>query len=279
MRSAVARARLPLLLVAMAATLALPGCLAPLRQPRAARGPALRVLTFNVNWGFPAPHEALAVIRESDADVVVLQESTPRWERYLDQKLHDLYPHARHRHSSGAGGQSVFSKRPVVERSWRTPAQGWFPIWILDVETPLGAVQLVSVHLKPPLKEGGRVGVSAYLGVGAVHRSEIEEVTAQLDPERPTIYAGDFNEGDTGDALKWLTAQGFVDALPLFDRSSDTWRWRTKWLTLGDRYDHIVYSRHFECVNAYVIERGRSDHLAVLAELEGRVAAPTEGAR
>lgn len=54
--------------------------------PRPVRRPAaehLAVATWNVNWGGPRSAEAARVIRKLDADIVCLQETTPRWEREL----------------------------------------------------------------------------------------------------------------------------------------------------------------------------------------------------
>src|SRR5687767_4438514 len=53
----------------------------PIRELPA--GPTVRVMTYNVNWGAVRPNLAVAAIREADADVVCLQETTPEWETYL----------------------------------------------------------------------------------------------------------------------------------------------------------------------------------------------------
>ena len=64
-----------------------------------------------------------------------------------------------------------------------------------------------------------------------------------------------------------LEERGFSDALPPFDRSSPTWHWETKFWDLTGRYDHILYSGEWACLNAEVIPKGQSDHYPVLAEL------------
>jgi endonuclease/exonuclease/phosphatase family metal-dependent hydrolase len=241
---------------------------ATLRTPRPAVGARLAVLTYNINWGQPDQTEALAAIRDADADIVCLQETTPRWERFLVPRLRELYPHQRFRHSPGAGGQAILSKRPFRDVEWSTPGAGWFPFWVVEAQTEMGDVQIAGVHLRPPLGENGGLSVGAYLRSGSTHRREVEELMSHIDPARPLIIAGDFNEEDSGTAIEWLDERGLTDALPLFDRSTDTWRWPTSVLTLTGRYDHVVFSRHFDCVRAEVIERGESDHLPVLAVLE-----------
>lgn len=132
----------------------------------------------------------------------------------------------------------------------------------------MGDVQIAGVHLRPPLGEGGSISVSAYLRSRSTHRPEIEELMARIDPTRPLVVAGDFNEDDAGAAIEWLAEQRLTDALPLFDRATDTWRWSIGLVTLTGRYDHLIFSTHLDCVRAEVIERGEPDHLPVLAVFE-----------
>ena len=84
--------------------------------PLRVAGPdAVRVLTYNVNWGMPGPAEALAAIRLADADVVMLQETTPNWEATLRRELADDYPEMHFRHAGAAGGQALLSRMPARE--------------------------------------------------------------------------------------------------------------------------------------------------------------------
>src|SRR5262245_15429821 len=64
------------------------------RQAEAPAGPHFRVLTYNVNWGAPGPDLAAEIIRQSGADIVCLQETTPQWEQYLRQTLKNDYAFA-----------------------------------------------------------------------------------------------------------------------------------------------------------------------------------------
>ena len=161
---------------------AVPGCAVPRsaeapRQPEAPRGPSLRVLTFNVNWGMPGADESLAAIHASDADLVCLQETTPDWERLLRQQLGRRYPHLAFRHFPGAGGLAVLSRHPFRERALVAPEDGgWFPGWIVEVESPVGPVQVLSLHLRPPLNEAGSFTASAYLKTRRLRLEEVERL-------------------------------------------------------------------------------------------------------
>ena len=65
------------------------GCAAT-PAPRAPDGPAVRVMTYNVNFGSD-PTTAAELIRRGGADVVCLQESTPAYEAYLRENLSGLH--------------------------------------------------------------------------------------------------------------------------------------------------------------------------------------------
>jgi endonuclease/exonuclease/phosphatase (EEP) superfamily protein YafD len=249
--------------------LAVAGC-ARTRPFETPRGPHLRVLTYNVNWGCPAPRSALEAILEARADVICLQETTPTWESFLRPALLATHPHSRIHHDGAAGGQIVFSRWPVAEVGAARPAGAYFAGWFLRLDTPIGQVQTLSVHLRPPVDDQGRFGVGPYFSTKTIRLKELQELCAHLEPDVPTLILGDFNEKDGGPALTWLRAQGFTDALREFDRRSPTWRWQTSTVTLRARLDHVFHSGHLYALEARVIPKGGSDHFPLLAVLEAR---------
>ncbi len=262
-----------------AASLVLAGLLAyanvscaPVRTPRSPAGPHLRVLTWNVNWGCASPAVVVESLLRSGADVVCLQETTPAWEGFLRPGAAKTYPHMSFRHCGAAGGLACLAKAPFRELSLLPPTAGWFPAWAIEAQTPVGAVQFLLVHLRPPLSERGGVGFlgSAYFRTQDVRREEMEGFGGAIDPSRPAIVLGDFNEGDRGNAVRWCIAHGMTDALAEYDRKTDTWHWRTSLGTMERRLDHILYSSHLDCIAASVLNCEGSDHLPVQAIFERR---------
>lgn len=250
-------------ILALACVVAL-GC-RPVRKPEGPTGPHASVMTYNVNFGGPRPDLAAEAIRNADADIVALQETNPAWERFLRPRLEEHYAHMRFRHCGGAGGMAFLSKWPLRERAYARPEAGWFPGWVVEVQTPVGPVQFLNVHLRPPVSDRGRLGVGPYFSTKPIRLAEIQALHEHLEPGKPAIILGDFNEDDSGRAVRWLREQGMTDALREFDRCTSTWRWRTRYLTLRNRLDHIFYPPGLYCLSARVIKAGGSDHFPVIA--------------
>ncbi|MBI5778239.1 MAG: endonuclease/exonuclease/phosphatase family protein [Planctomycetes bacterium] len=193
-----------------------------LRKPEMPTGPHVKVLTWNVNWGMSGAYKTLAVVRDAGADIVCLQETTSNWETLLRRELSSIYPHMSFRHSGGAGGQAILAKKPFQEREYVLPEDAWFPGWICELETDIGLIQILSVHLHPQLNDRGSFTPSAYVTTKKVRLNEVQTLFPLLKKETPSLILGDFNEDEDDKASQWVAEQGFTDALYEFDRESKT---------------------------------------------------------
>jgi endonuclease/exonuclease/phosphatase (EEP) superfamily protein YafD len=240
------------------------------RKPEAPTGPHFKILTYNLNWGAPRPDISLDAILNADADIVCLQETTRAWENYLVPQLKEKFPHYLFRHYGGAGGMAIFAKRPIKDSAYVTQKAGWFPGWVFEAETPLGTVQILAVHLHPAVSERGSFTPSAYYSTKSIRLTEVQDLYPYLNNGMPTIILGDFNEGDSGYAVKWLKEKGMTNALPEFDAYSKTWEWHTSVVTIRKRLDHIFYTSDLYCLNSYVLKESASDHFPVVAVFQKR---------
>lgn len=245
--------------------LVLAGCAHPLLVARApkAHEPSLEVMSFNVNFGIPGDADTLALIESATAELVLLQETTPDWESSARLPLTKRWPYQRWVHAAGAGGLAVLSTRPFSSRVLENPL-GWFPALQLRALSALGPVQVLVVHLRPPVSDSGSF-VSGYLTTSPLRRTELTALLGALEPGLPTLVAGDFNEGTSGEALTALHDRGFRSVLPEFEPDAKTWGWNVGSLHLSAQLDHLVASPALEPVNARVLEGGRSDHQPVVA--------------
>lgn len=232
--------------------------------PPAPEQRTLTVLTYNVNYGLHGDESGVSAIRDAKADVVLLQETTPSWEAALEAQLLDVYPTRRYLRAPAAGGMAVLSRFELVDdETIPPPERGWFAAWRFTVRTELGLVQFLNVHLRPQISDSGSV-VSGVLTTRSVRRAEIGKYFARLEPELPTLIAGDFNEGSGGGAIAFLEKRGYKSARGELGGESATWRWTTSVGTVRAELDHIVYGPGLEPLSVNVVAAGRSDHLPVI---------------
>ena len=225
-------------------------------------------MSYNVNFGIAGDAATIAAMRDGKADIIFLQEVNARWEEALHAALDRDYPHAAFRRWVGAGGLGVMSRLPFgTPELLRSDAEGggWFPAWRLLVESPLGRLQVLVVHLRPPVSDSDSF-VVGHFTVPAIHEREIAGFARALDPALPTLVVGDFNEEEDGRALGYLRARGFNDAVADFAPGRPTWHWPTAVWTFERQLDHLVYDRAtLEPLSAEIRRAGRSDHVPVIA--------------
>ena len=225
----------------------------------------LRVMTYNVNYGLAGDPETLEAIASGDADLVFLQETNADWERALRARYGERYPHIEFIHRPAAGGMAVLSVYPFTTEEVIESPVGWFPAWRGMVETPMGKLQVLNVHLHPPLSESG--SISGVITTPPLRRREMKRFMRGVVRGMPTLVVGDFNEGPRGGAVRDLRDEGLHSALAGKRPRETTWRWRVAGLKLTKMLDHIVYDKtwlHLHDVK--VLREGRSDHFPVVAD-------------
>jgi endonuclease/exonuclease/phosphatase (EEP) superfamily protein YafD len=223
------------------------------------------VVAYNLNYGLAGDEETLAAIATTDADVVFLEETNDDWERALRKTLGRTWPHQAFLRAPAAGGMGVISKRPFEVKDVLPNPRAWFAALRVVTQTPIGPVQALVVHLHPPVSEDGD-WVKGYLSSSPVRRAELEAWLPTLEPGMPTLVAGDFNEGTSGQALQLLEQRGLRTVLPEFHPGAKTWQWPVGPLLLSAQLDHLAYDARLEPLDARVVRSGRSDHFPVLAE-------------
>ncbi len=227
----------------------------------------LTVLTYNINWGVPRADRVINYLSQCDADIIFLQETHEYWQEILENSLTSQYPHQIYRPWYGAGGIAILSQYRLSDIHLFKPEAGWFPALYAKANTPIGKIGLLNVHLRPGLSDKGSVSVSAYLKKGTVHKKELERFVQAIDLSEAIVIAGDFNENDKDDGVKYLEEKGFTNSLPLFNPKTKTWYWKTGLITLSNRYDHILFSGHLDCTGAGVSHIKASDHMPVRATI------------
>ena len=240
-------------------------------------GQALRVATYNLNWGNRQGDQLLDAIAASKADILCLQETTLQSARFLCARLSDSYPHFR---ASGHEGRyfaerfAFLSKQPLAELQYEPPTVGLFGFYSASISWHGTEARLVNVHLTPFVipRDSGLLGVmNAILSTERKHALEIAAIAKTIDPSTPTIILGDFNSLSAFSARRHLAELGFVDSYgSIYEDAEEhpTWRWPTRPVPLSLRIDFIFHTGHFKTVESTIIQRAGSDHSLVVSVLK-----------
>jgi len=244
---------------------------------------SISVMSYNVNFGFlyqtsesTGATSVAEAIKKNNCDFCFLQETNENYERFFYDKLSDIYPYQLFRHSQNwcAGGMGLISKYPFEELHWLPAKSQWFHGWIIMVETPLGKIQVLNTHLRPPIQAGNSLIPSplAFYYSKEERKDDLQDWYQYLDVNQKIIILGDFNESHRGlfygKAISWLENPqvGFRDAIDEFDPST-TWEWPLPMnMKLSANFDHIFYRKsELKCLSAGVRREGASDHFPVVA--------------
>jgi endonuclease/exonuclease/phosphatase family metal-dependent hydrolase len=226
-----------------------------------------RLETYNVLQSEYDDPVTIDAIGTADADIVCLQEIQPPWEARIRERYADQYPEMLIHAGDAANGLAVLSRYPLHDQGFH-PSATEHPAWHVLVDTPMGPVQLLDVHLRSMFR-GRDDKLESYTTVDQDHLNEIDFYSEKCLESFPTIVAGDFNEEPDGTAVRYLEARGFRNALPLYHPGQGTWRDPQAW-QFQQTIDHILFNGAFEPLNSWVEQLGNSDHLPVVVHLEAK---------
>lgn len=223
--------------------------------PAAAPGSArfMRVATFNLSSQNDRMEDVAAFLAASDADVIVLEETTSAHLAELRQALNSRYPHIL-----GEWSIVILSKHPIVAHGrsdppgyppWVSPMARWARIEVKGV-----AVEIVGVHLTRPFYPAGQD--QDYAALTAFVRSR----------DLPLVVAGDFN------ATPWTVK--FADLIRTTELAPHntlypTWPTELLHIPVLPLFptDNIATSREFTALGAEAGPRLGSDHRPFIADI------------
>ncbi|OYV07265.1 MAG: hypothetical protein CFE26_01890 [Verrucomicrobiales bacterium VVV1] len=251
------------LVVACSARLPTPRANQPLRQSL-----AIRIGTYNVFTGTHDIAKTVKVIRSMNADVVALQELSPKGSMLLDRVLKQDYPYRRF-----SDGLAILSRYPLRNSRYQHSQRGINGFLIAEVDSPVGRFQIARLHLDPlhlwTSWDKWSLLQQVLWGQGKIHLAEVKQISEALKPGLPTILAGDFNSASHA-ALDQLRTQGFTDSFaevtPHPDQTS-TLHFKLLGIATGRRIDYILHDASFKSLESQTIPGLPSDHDPVVSGL------------
>jgi endonuclease/exonuclease/phosphatase (EEP) superfamily protein YafD len=211
-----------------------------------------RLLQFNLRFDNPDHDGVLAMIGETDADILSLTEYSELWREPL-AKLSQRWPHRYHCGEWGhVGGSAIFSKFPFAPG--REYCGDYASLALQDMEIDGRRVTIGSAHLRWPWPASGPRQVVRLSG-------ELRNLPADA------LIAGDFNAATWSHALKKFAETGKLETVA---GVGPTWLHGMLPASLaryvGFPIDNVLAKGAVRIVSARTLAPAGSDHLPVLVE-------------
>lgn len=213
---------------------------------------------------------SINALKTTHADILILQEVTQHWRELLINSFKEIY-HYRFFSKSGNGkglGLGVLSNSPITQAHVLKAPVGRHKSILATISSPIGKLQVMNIHLQPPLNEHNSVG---FLGA-EIFRSqqtrlqEVKYLYSKLGKHKKTIIAGDYNENYPSKAIKFLYGHGFTDALWQDKTYSKTWCWHCLFFSFSKRLDHQMINSLLTPTQVQVLHEGASDHFPLVVD-------------
>lgn len=219
------------------------------------------VMTYNVGNGLARPDRLARVLRESNADLIGLQELTPAQAHAVGAELRREYPH-QSLHGAGIPGKGLLSRHPILSASLLElhPRR---PDLHATLKVKGERLQFLVAHPPPPRLHHRGLHPTPHA------RAQFGELLKLAQSGDPTVLLGDFNMRDTHGMYAELVGAGLIDAFRAVGRQGHTFPLRRGAFPLRPilRLDYIWHTAHLRALDARIGADAGSDHLPVLAEL------------
>ncbi len=228
--------------------------------------PRLRILSWNLYQGNTFATSIDRVVREADADIVVLQEVSATNSPALRQSAAlAAYPHSFTTPQPSAFGSGIWSRVPLQDAAEFDVAG--LPMTRAVALTEAGPVRLVNVHtLSPVGKDGLDLWPRQLRFLGEEARR----------PGPPILLAGDFNATWGHRPFRDLLATGLEDAAAARGEP-----WSPTWPATGGplprpalRLDHILTGPGLVATSFATGDGAGSDHRWIVADVAVRSSQP-----
>jgi len=240
----------------------------PSTNTATAAAPALpvRILSLNLFASNPRRNPTLESLRGSEADIVLLQESSQRWTRRLGG-LADRYPYSFPARGGRPNSNVIISRYPIIEAARLDPPDPREASWnrpiraVVDIEGRHLAIYVVHPPTPRSLEQWRQRNAELMWLAGR---------SRELDGGRPRLMAGDFNTPPWSFLFADMAAESGLD-----DASGGGPRMPTRqprflapylaWL--GAPVDHVLVSPEIAVGGFATGANTYSDHLPVIADL------------
>jgi len=234
----------------------------------------LKVMTYNVNYKNDTPLESIAIINDSNPDILCLQELNQNWHSLLVKHISNEYPYYEFKTAPPLShGIGIFSKYPISNSNTLYDEFKRPIMQKADVQINETRIQVCNIHLASPviaLRNKNRF-LKYYLFNYRQRQEQMKRIQEELDAtyryDDTQLWLGDFNSLRCEPIFKRLLINWQNASSPSLNLNSQTW---SNTSDLGPLFtiDYILGRGKLKFVKTRAVRGGSSDHLAVECNLK-----------
>lgn len=217
----------------------------------------MRAMLMNLNASNGNTEQVLNAIRETNPDLLLLEEVTAKWAEELSA-LNNDYKFRIAKTREDYFGIMLLSKHPLKNEEVVEIGNAGLPSIIADVYLPKGEISIVGTHPVPPIGS-----------VYSKHRNNqlMDLPYVAANQKHPVLLIGDLNVTPFSYWFRRVSEMGLKNSMKGFG-FQPTWPAQLPFLKIP--IDHALHSEEIIIHNRMVGDNVGSDHLPVIVDFSLR---------
>ena len=228
----------------------------------------LSLMTYNLFFKNKSPNSIIARIKDSNPDILVVQELTPKWKIDLDNSIGASYLYKKLIPLHGTHGIGIYSKHPISNHQILNNDNNLPFAQIIELKIGNKDIQLINAHLASPAK--AVENPESFFEFYRINYKIIEQQIIVLNKLA-------IESKDQFDAQVLIGDLNTTPYEPLFREMKN--EWTNLNASVGSRFnfnfpnssriipfltlDYIMLRGNVKCLETKIVEGGSSDHLAL----------------
>ena len=216
-----------------------------------------KIISINIFSGNDDYSYLKDFLNKEKADVIVLQELTPAWEKHVEF-IRKEYPYYKEEVRTNNFGIAIYSKKPFTKVSTKNYIDAMHPSILADFVVDGKPVTVLATHPVPPLPNQARF--ERRNKQYELMKQEIDALTTQN-----IVLIGDLNSTIYSPNFKLVESDKMKDARSGFGLNNS---WNAMIPILRTNIDQCWVSKPIKVTNFYRGEDIKSDHFPIIVELK-----------
>lgn len=228
----------------------------------------LSIISYNIYFKNKNRRSSLNLIKSKKADIVFLQEVTPKWNNSLNANLN--YPHKITKALNGTHGISVYAKHPIKLIQYINNDYGLPIAQIIELNIKGKNILLCNTHLASPAKavENPEYFLTYYFENYKQRKKQYNKIESYINSIEnkyaEILFIGDLNTTEYEPLFRDIMYDWQNTSKNFFSKSFPN----SSKLDPVINLDYILFRKKAEIVQYEVLKGGSSDHSAIYSEIQ-----------